>query len=203
MPPVQKLFIFLLSSLVLSGSAWVARSQTNLSQLTIINQTQHLISPTPVIENTPTQRPTLTTVQKKFITPTKTIRPTDTIHQPTISTTITTITAVGYYPISDSSNFKWILNVPKSGGPVSGSMEGACAGPITGYFNTPDSNGEGKISGGLTGSCQLVPSLPIQTDVKSSFEGIVYLKTGKIQLNYNTSTPISQTGQIELNFDPQ
>ncbi len=113
-----------------------------------------------------------------------------------------TVNFSGEYAIGDFDKVKWTLFLPKNGGEITGTASGACNGKIIGYFETPDTNGEGKISGNLDGECQPVPRFVFKTKVKSTFEGMAHLKTGKIEVIHNTTEPFEWRGSFDLYFTP-
>lgn len=104
------------------------------------------------------------------------------------------VLAKGYY-VYKNNYIEIILNVPLSGGKVSGSFSGICRGVISGEFEGRDG---GVISGIGHGSCSpyLIP-IPVSAD----FTGNADFKDKAFPVNIIARFPwFSENGSLTLNF---
>lgn len=92
---------------------------------------------------------------------------------------------------------KYSINVPQKGGTISGSFSGVCEGPITGTF-------DGKEGGKVEGEAKAICKVAILTfDLKAKYDGALYLKTGKVDINWEGEIPYTQNkGSFTVNFEP-
>lgn len=102
----------------------------------------------------------------------------------------------GEYSYSGYS-LKYTVRVNKNGGPITGEFSGACVGPISGKF----SGGEG---GNIEGSAQANCKVAIFSyNLKVSYTGKLYLKSGKVDLSWAGQIPYTQNfGNLSINFEP-
>ncbi len=94
-------------------------------------------------------------------------------------------------------SLKYTLRVNKNGGPITGEFKGVCVGPITGEFK----GGEG---GDIEGSAQANCKVAIFSyNLKVTYAGKLYLKEGKVDLNWLGQIPYTQnSGNLSINFEP-
>lgn len=93
---------------------------------------------------------------------------------------------------------RYIINVPKNGGLVTGSISGVCEGGISGNF---DGGEGGKISGHANPSCGIAF---VRQTFNVSFNGQLYLKQGKVDLNWLGNVPSTPgKGSFIYNFEPE
>ncbi len=106
------------------------------------------------------------------------------------------VTRSGEYSHSGYT-LKYTLNVPKSGGDINGAFSGVCNGPIIGKF----AGGEG---GNIEGSAQTDCKVAIFSyNLKVAYIGKLYLKEGKIDLNWEGQIPYTNnSGNLSINFEP-
>lgn len=92
---------------------------------------------------------------------------------------------------------KYTVNVPKDGGEVTGSLDGVCKGPITGKF-------EGGEGGSVEGSAKASCGISFITyDLEAKYNGKIYLKEGKIDLDWEGKIPYTKNqGSFTINFEP-
>lgn len=93
---------------------------------------------------------------------------------------------------------KYIINIPKNGGDVTGSVSGICNGSITGTY---DGGEGGNISGTANPSCGVAF---IRQTFNISYNGQLYLKQGKADLNWEGDIPSTPgKGSYTFNFEPE
>lgn len=87
------------------------------------------------------------------------------------------ITVSGDYSFLNQS-IHYSFQFPKQGGAVSGGFNGVCQGSITGNY----AGGEGEnVNGDVSGDCSVAF---IKQPVKATYAGKVFLKEGKVDVNY-------------------
>lgn len=120
----------------------------------------------------------------------------------TSTTDADNVTFNGVYYIGDFDKTRFTIIFPKKGGEITGEVTGACNAKITGQMDSPDQDGDGRISGSLEGSCKPVPRFSFETAVKLTFEGMVHLNSGKIDVLYIITKPYSTRGYFNMYFNP-
>lgn len=99
----------------------------------------------------------------------------------------------GTYRLS-TYDVEFTINLPKSGGAISGSLSNTCEGPITGNASAPNQNNTAEISGSYSGKCKPIPTLSFGTPMSGDFSGKVYYDEGKAAIIVNNKEPISING---------
>lgn len=93
---------------------------------------------------------------------------------------------------------KYSINVPKNGGQITGYVSGVCKGSLTGNYDGIEG---GKISGKTSQSCGIGF---IRKTFNITFNGKLYLKQGKIDLNWEGNIPSTPgKGSYSFNFEPE
>ncbi len=115
---------------------------------------------------------------------------------PAVASNPNVVTRTGQYDYAGES-LRYTIHIPKSGGPVTGNLEGQCSGPISGTYN-------GKEGGQLVGEVNAVCSFAfIKKDLSIDYSGNLFLKAGRADLNWEGQIPLtSNQGNITLNFEP-
>lgn len=108
---------------------------------------------------------------------------------------INNIVATGDFQFSDHK-IKYTFITPKTGGEVTGSLEGVCSGTPSGTYD-----GQSSIKGEFTARCSAGPLNLINVDLKMSYTGTVYPKDGKITIIWESTSPREQRGSFDLYFD--
>lgn len=128
-----------------------------------------------------------------FVAPKATPTPTP---SPTAQIQKNLVVREGEYTYSGYS-LKYSLSVPKNGGDINGNFSGVCEGPIIGYF----AGGEG---GDIKGSAQVDCKIAfLSYNLKATYTGKLYLKQGKVDLNWEGEIPYTQnSGSLSINFEP-
>lgn len=107
------------------------------------------------------------------------------------------ITRSGVLTYSGQS-VNYTINVPKDGGQFTGSVSGVCQGSLTGNY---DGGEGGKINGQLNPSCGIAF---VRQTFNINFDGKLYLKQGKIDLNWEGNIPSTPgKGSFTYNFEPE
>ncbi len=106
------------------------------------------------------------------------------------------VTRSGEYSYSGHT-LKYVVTVPKGGGNINGTFSGVCEGPIKGKF----AGGEGgNVSGDAKANCKVAI---FSYNLKANYEGKLYLKTGKVDLNWTGKIPYTNnSGNLSINFEP-
>ncbi len=97
------------------------------------------------------------------------------------------------------NKIKYTFTFPKKGGEIKGNLEGVCNGTITGNYNGGKEN---SLIGNFNGSCTAGPILFIKPTFKADFTGDVDQKSGKVQIRYKLTEPITDQGSFEMFFAP-
>lgn len=106
----------------------------------------------------------------------------------------------GVYYIGDFDKISFTIVLPKRGGAITGDITGACTGKITGNAESPDRNGDSRISGEVNGACKPVPRFSFNVGVKLTYEGIAHFNSGVVDVVYVASEPYSTRGYFNLYF---
>lgn len=107
-----------------------------------------------------------------------------------------TVTRSGQYSYNGYT-LKYIVNVPKRGGPITGNFEGVCTGPITGKFAGPEG---GKVEGEARANCKIAI---FNYNLKAVYSGKLYLKQGKLDVNWEGQIPYTDNkGSFTVYFEP-
>lgn len=90
------------------------------------------------------------------------------------------------------------INIPKSGGDISGSVTGVCEGTITGKADQPGIDNEAFMRGQYSGNCKPIPGLSFKTKAEGTFEGTIKYNQGKAGVIYINKEPYETRGYFEL-----
>lgn len=107
------------------------------------------------------------------------------------------LTTSGYYQFSKNKTY-YKFNMPKNGGPVTGTISEDCKGIVDGYF---DGKENGKSEGTIKAKCHIWPSDLINVDIEIKYTGTVSLKENKMDMTYEMIKPILQRGGRPIYFD--
>lgn len=138
----------------------------------------------------------ITTIILTAISPTTTAPITSPTPSPTSQVNQSDIvTRSGEYSYSGHT-LKYLLNVPKNGGEITGSFSGVCEGPITGRF---DGSEGGTIEGGTEVNCHIAI---FSYALKANYFGKLYLKAGRAEINWSGKIPYTkESGSFTINFE--
>ncbi len=105
------------------------------------------------------------------------------------------ITRSGQYTYSGQT-LKFIVNIPKSGGEVSGKFNGVCSGPITGHYNSgPAQSIEGKASA----TCLIL----LNKKLSVNYIAHLNLEKGKAYIDWTGNLPYTPgKGSFTFDFEP-
>lgn len=104
------------------------------------------------------------------------------------------ITASGAYSYLNQ-NINYSISFPKSGGDVTGSVQGLCNGPISGKYQGGDG---GDITGNATLTCHIAL---ITQQINGTFKGKVYQSQHKIDLTVEGKNPTGvNQANLTINF---
>lgn len=106
------------------------------------------------------------------------------------------IVASGDFQFSDHK-IKYTFIMPKTGGSVTGFLEGVCRGIPSGIYD-----GQNSVKGEFIAKCSAGPLNLVNVDLKINYTGTVYLTEGKIEIIWESTSPAEQRGSFNLFFKP-
>lgn len=136
---------------------------------------------------------TITAVTSTYLAPAPTPTPLPT---PVPQLQEDVVTRFGEYSYSGYT-LKYVLNIPKNGGEISGAFSGVCEGPINGSFA---GGGGGNVSGDAEANCKVAI---FSYKLKANYTGKLYLNEGKVDINWTGEIPYTaNSGSLTINFEP-